>query len=393
MNTHLDAQPAASVRDPGGRSLLIRMAIGAAIGTAFVLVFLQLVNIRSVFQRLEHLNVGFVVLCGMAFLSAYVVRALRWRCFLAPDDVSAGRAIRIYFIAIFLNWLLPVQGGELAKSGILRHTNGIPASRSLATVTMDKAMDLFPAVVLLGIVPLAGLRLSGALWVFLLFPLVGLLLGVLLLVLASRRREQTLRFFSRVVHAVLPNQLADRVEPFVSYFVDTLVSLFRRPRLLLVATAYTAVAVGLDALYCYLAFLAVGASLSLPVVLYGYTLYNLAYMFPTPPAHLGSNELVGLLIFAGVFGVSRSAVGAMFLFSHPFSGILMTATALGCVRSTGLDFRSTLALRSGAERPAEAVGEPDVEGAIEPVVEPGAMTEPMYRELGDEMPAVRYAKS
>lgn len=392
MRGHLDAAHTASVRDPGGRTMLVRMAVGAAIGTAFVLVFLQLVNIRSVFQRLEHLNVGFVVLCGLAFLSAYVVRALRWRCFLAPDDVSAGRAIRIYFIAIFLNWFLPVQGGELAKSGILRHTNGIPVSRSLATVTMDKAMDLFPAVVLLSVVPLAGLQLSGALWIFLLFPLFGLVTGVLLLVLASRRREQTMALVSRTLHTVLPNHVADRIDPFVSHFVDTLVELFRNPRLLVVAAAYTVVAVALDALYCYLAFLAIGASLSLPVVLFGYTLYNLAYMFPTPPAHLGSNELVGLLVFAGVFGVSRSAVGAMFLFSHPFSGILMTATALGCVRSIGLDFRSTLALRSGARPAADAADAPAAQTAERPAIDRPPITESVYRELEDEMPAVRYAE-
>ena len=56
----------------------------------------------------------------------------------------------------------------------------------------------------------------------------------------------------------------------------------------------------------YLAFRAVGVSLSLSVVLYGYTFYNLAYILPTPPAHVGSNELIGLLVFSGMFGVSCS---------------------------------------------------------------------------------------
>ena len=34
------------------------------------------------------LNFGFALLCGAAFLSAYAVRALRWRWFLAPDKVT-----------------------------------------------------------------------------------------------------------------------------------------------------------------------------------------------------------------------------------------------------------------------------------------------------------------
>lgn len=331
------------------RKLLVRMATGLVVGGVFVLVFLQLISVRAVFHRVENLNVGFALLCGLVFLSAYVVRALRWRRFVGPDELPATRAIGIYFIAIFLNWLLPVQGGELAKSGILRRTSGIPVSRSLATVTMDKSLDLLPAVVLLLVVPFAGLHLSGALWLFLLFPLFALAAAGLVLALAARRQEGAMGLVSRVVRIVLPRHLATRVEPFAVQFVDTLLTLFRNPRLLLVGAAYTGVAVTLDGLFCYLAFLAVGTSLSLAVVLYGYTLYNLAYIFPTPPAHLGSNELMGLLIFSGVFGVSRSGVGAMFVFSHPYTGLLMTAAALVSVRAIGLSFRSTLELWSGDE--------------------------------------------
>jgi uncharacterized protein (TIRG00374 family) len=147
---------------------------------------------------------------------------------------------------------------------------------------------------------------------------------------------------------VLPRRIAERVEPFVVGFVDTLLDLVRRPRLFLVASAYTVVAVALDASFCYLAFRAIGTTLSPAVVLFGYTFYNLAYIFPTPPAHLGSNELTGLLIFAGMFGVNRSAVGAMFVFSHPFTGLLMTVSALCSLKAIGLDRHSVLRLPATA---------------------------------------------
>jgi uncharacterized protein (TIRG00374 family) len=343
------AATAATAAATTGRTLLLRMAIGLGVGAIFAMIFLQLIDLRSVAARLEHLNFGFALLCGAVFLSAYAVRALRWRWFLAPDKVPAARAIRIYFIATFLNWALPVQGGELAKSLMLRRSNGIPVNRSLATVTMDKAMDLLPAVVLLILVPVAGLQLSGPIWGLLAFALVILALSGLALGFANWQRDRTLALMSRLVRAILPKRVGERVEPFVMGFVDTLLTLFRKPRLLVIAAAYTVVAVALDALFCYLAFRAVGVSLSFSVVLYGYTFYNLAYILPTPPAHLGSNELIGLLVFSGMFGVSRSAVAAMFLFSHPWTGMLMTATALACLKAIGLDLRATLALRSGTE--------------------------------------------
>ena len=84
-----------------------------------------------------------------------------------PAGSACRRAVAIYQVAIFLNWLLPVRGGEIAMSLLLRRTNGIPVSHSLAAVSMDKAMDLLPAVALLAVLPFVPLRLSGPLWVLL----------------------------------------------------------------------------------------------------------------------------------------------------------------------------------------------------------------------------------
>jgi uncharacterized protein (TIRG00374 family) len=334
----------ADLRPPRRRVLVLRMAVGLAVGAALVAVFLRLVRFGAVAHRLHRLNIAVALLCGAVFLSAYAVRAMRWRWFLAPDQVPARRAIAIYLIAVFLNWLLPVQGGELAKSLILRRTDGIPVSRSLPAVGLDKAMDLIPAVVLLAVVPFTGLHLSRALWVLLLLASVSIIVGAVVTGLASWRRDRALASLSRALARVVPARVAGQVQPFVEEFVDRLLALVRKPRLLLAAAAYTAVAAGLDALFCFLAFRAVGASVSLPVVLFGYTLYNLAYILPTPPAHLGSNEVVGLLIFSGVFGVSRTAVGAVFLFSHPWTAILMTSSGLICLRSVGLTIRSAFQL-------------------------------------------------
>jgi hypothetical protein len=55
------------------------------------------------------------------------------------------------------------------------------------------------------------------------------------------------------------------------------------------------------------------------------------------------------LIFSGVFSVDRTGVGAMFLFSHPWSSLLMTASGLLCLSVMGLTLRSTLRLATDQE--------------------------------------------
>jgi uncharacterized protein (TIRG00374 family) len=321
--------------------LAARMAVGLVVAVILVVTFARLVNLSSVKQRLEHLSIGLAVLCGLVFLGAYVVRALRWRCFLAAGSVSVPRVIAIYQVATFVNWLLPIRGGELVKCILLRRLNNRPISETLPTVAMDKTMDLLPAFGLIALLPFLPLHLSQPLWVLLLTVLVVLVSGALFLGLAAWRRSLALALLAWLM-ARFPRAVRQRVEPFAMRFVDALLALVMRPRLLAVAAAYTAVAVCLDALFCLLAFQAVGTSIAFPVVLYGYTFYNLAYILPTPPGQIGSNELVGLGVFTGLLQVDKSAVGAMFLFSHPWTAILMVASGLLCLSAMGLNLRSTL---------------------------------------------------
>jgi uncharacterized protein (TIRG00374 family) len=332
----------------------IRTAVGLIAGAILIAVFLRLVNVGAVSRRLAHLEVGFALLSGVAFLGAYVVRSLRWRRLLRPYEVTRRRAASIYLVATFLNWLLPVRGGELAKSLLLRQTDGIPVSPSLATVSMDKVLDLLPAVALLVVLPFVHLRLSRALLLLLLSALVVVGFAAFVLALAAWRRERAQALLTRLLRMLLPRRARERIEPFILLFIDTLLALIRQPRLLLTAAGFTAVAVSFDALFCLFAFRAVGAHVSVPVVLYGYTFFNLAFILPTPPGQVGSNEIIGLLIFSGSLGVNRSAVGAMFLFSHPWNAILLSASGLLCLSFMGLTLRRTLSLAPSEEgvRPA-----------------------------------------
>jgi hypothetical protein len=51
-----------------------------------------------------------------------------------------------------------------------------------------------------------------------------------------------------------------------------------------------------------------------------------------------------------MFGLGRSEVGAMFLFSHPWTALLMTISGLLCLSFMGLTLRS--ALRMSQQRAA-----------------------------------------
>lgn len=323
---------------------LLQTLVGVGAAAALVMVFLKVVNIGAVWTRLSHLDVPLALLCGATFLSAYVVRAIRWRLFLTESGrrPTVTRVVMIYQVAMFVNWLLPVRGGELVKSLLLRRLDDIPISESLSTVTMDKAMDMLPAIALLLLLPFMPFHLSKSLWAVFILILIPIVSALAFLALAAWRRQAALRLLSWGL-AHLP-RVVQRIEPFLARFVDTLLSLVVRPWLLLRAALLTCVALVLDALFCLLAFAAIGSWIPFPTVLFGYTFFNLAFILPTPPGQIGSNEVIGLLIFSGVFGVNRTAVAAMFLFSHPWSALLMVASGLLCLGAMGLNMRSAISL-------------------------------------------------
>jgi uncharacterized protein (TIRG00374 family) len=365
MDRKIDPRPAIVTAAYRWRAPVLRIAVGLVIGLLFVLAFIRLVDFHSVFPHLAHLSVGLALLSGAVFLSAYVVRALRWRLFLSPYQVSIRRVVAIYQVAIFINWLLPLRAGELAKCLMLRRLNAVPVSHSLPAVTMDKAMDLIPAVGLLAVLPFLPLHLSRPLWLLLLLMLWALAVGVLVLGLAAWRRHRVLNLLTWLTVTRLPGSLRNRVELFIARFLDALLALAARPRLLLAATAYTAVAVLLDALFCFLAFRAVGSHVAFPVVLYGFTFFNLAFILPTPPGQIGSNELIGLLVFSGMLRINRSAVAALFLFAHPWTALLMTISGILLLSAMGFTLRTAFAL---TETPAGAdVTGSDSVAAVPPV--------------------------
>jgi uncharacterized protein (TIRG00374 family) len=327
-----------------------RLAVGLLIALVLIVTFVRLIDLSSVAQRLERLNIPLALLCGLVFLGAFAVRALRWRGLLAPHQITARRAVAIYQVATFVNWLLPIRAGEITKCLLLRRLNAIPISASLPTVAMDKLMDLLPAIGLFAILPFLPLQLSRPLWILLLSVLIVQIAAGLFLALAVWRRQMALALLSSFT-AHLPALVRRRVEPFTLRFVEALLGMMMRPRMLAIAMLYTLIAVGLDALFCLLAFQAVGASIAFPGALYGYTFYNMAYLLPSPPGQLGSNELVGLLVFSGLLHINRSAVAAMFLFSHPWTALLMASSGILCLSAMGLTLRSTLAMmKAPAER-------------------------------------------
>ena len=349
-----------------GKSILnmpaVRTALGLLMGLTMLFLISRFVNISATISTLrQHLTttrgVTFALLAAASFIAAFSIRGARWRLFLSRIcDISVFKSIQIFWVAVFLNFLLPVQGGELGKSLILKRIKHVPISQSLPTVAMDKSLDLMPALFIMAAVPfIPGIHMSATLWAIL--GLVGgILLGIIFTVALMAWNRVAATKFIRIMLQILPKGIGAKIEGFALGFVDSLLEGASRPKTFIPAILLTCLAITCDGLFAWFAFLTVGVnSMSFGTAIFGYTTYNMFCILPTPPGQVGSNELVGVLVFGGLLGYPKGQVLAMYLLSHPLAALIMTTMCLICLSGLGISIRSAIKINvQKAEAPQPA---------------------------------------
>ena len=158
---------------------------------------------------------------------------------------------------------------------------------------------------------------------------------------------------------LLPKSIGSKVESFATGFVDSLLAGASQPRIFIPAIILTIVAVLFDGLFAMLAFWTIGYHITFGIALFGYSVYNMFYILPTPPGQVGSNEAVGLLVFSGLLHIPAMQVTAMFVFSHPWAAVLMCTTGLICLSALGLTITGAMKVQTSGEdalEPSKAMG-------------------------------------
>ncbi len=332
----------------------VKVSLGLLVGIGLLFLVSRFVDLPTTISVLkQHLTtpsgIMFALLSGVAFLLAFSIRGVRWKLFINPiGKISTFKAIQLFLVGIFLNFLLPIRGGEVAKSLMLKRIANIPVSKSLPTVAMDKALDLLPALFIMAIVPFLGISMDIKLWLVL--ATVGGLLIVLIffVALAAWKRTAAINLLQKMT-GLLPKAIGSKIEGFATGFVDSLLAAASQPKIFIPAVLLTCVAIVFDGLFAMLAFWTIGFPISFGTAIFGYTVYNMFYILPTPPGQVGSNEAVGLLVFAGLLHLPADKVTAMFVFSHPWAALLMTTTGMICLSALGLKLSTAMKVQTDGE--------------------------------------------
>ncbi|MGE0315475.1 MAG: lysylphosphatidylglycerol synthase transmembrane domain-containing protein [Lautropia sp.] len=315
---------AESGASPTGRRYLVA---GFVLGLVFLWLALRDTDPRAPLDALIGADLRWVTVAIAASLAFMALKTWRWAIMMRPIAAPAFHVLhRAVYVGTAAN-LLIAHSGEVLRATLVSRRQGIAIGGVMATVLVERILDLLAMVALVGIALLFDPRVSGLLWTVALIGLACVLAGVLLL-LACLRPGPMLRRAMRAVLARLPSRLRVRAARQLGR-ADAFAADLKRPatvlRLLAISLLQWACIVA--AIWASVSAVGVQTQASIAIAVFGLSIVGLT--LPSPPMQLGTLQLAfvaGLalgqvdaavalaasLVYIGCVNCTMLAIGARF---------------------------------------------------------------------------------
>jgi hypothetical protein len=204
----------------------LKFIIGFLISLVFLFLAFRKVDFGQMWESLRTANYLYLLPTVATIFLSHFLRAFRWRYLLDPirrlDTKSLFSSLLIGYAA---NVVTPAHLGEILRAYVLSKKRGLSMSATLATVVMERIIDVFS---LLALMALALVIYPFPDWVvksgFVLFGTTCALFFILIMLKRSKFFAASSMAF---IHRVLPEGLAKRMESVLDRFLSGIVPLRR----------------------------------------------------------------------------------------------------------------------------------------------------------------------
>lgn len=269
---------------------------------------------RKLVSELANANPVYIVPAIAVYFVGVWLRAWRWRLLMSPFAVvPTSRLFSIILIGFAVNNVLPLRLGEIVRTFLLRHSHGVPIASTLATVLIERLLDLFALcglmTLVLLLVPLEGpiLALAGTGAAAAAAGAIGLL------VVALTPRRLLDRLFQFGI------DLAGRIHPRLGQLAASIVDGLR-----VLKDGRTVMVIVPLSVLCWLAELGLYYFLAQSIDMQagwlglaaGMVVANLVTVLPSAPGYVGTFDLFLKLTLTGSFGVEDTKAVAYTALTH-----------------------------------------------------------------------------
>lgn len=258
-------------------------------------------NVTAAFARVRY---AYVIPIALIAVYSIIVRCQRWRLLLRPvGDIALTPLVSATAIGFLCNMILPLRVGEVVRPVLLARRTGTPVSSVLASVLLERLLDMLTILLFLGMVmyltPVSDtIQRSGL--VFLALAIVAVTV-----VVALQRQHPAAIGLTRWVLARLPSRVRERADAALHSFIGGLQGIGDGPVLIKIF-AYSiylwmviASVFAIGFIACDLPVPTISGALALVTVVAG------AVSAPSAPGFIGTFQ-AGCIVALGLFGVSRA---------------------------------------------------------------------------------------
>jgi hypothetical protein len=320
--------------------------------------FFRSLDFRKVWRAIESAHLGLIVVAVLVTFLTYLLRARRWQFLLAPLGKARFRNTFRATVIGFTAMLVPPGRvvGDVVRPYLLARAEGFNAASALATVIIERVLDLACVLLLFAWFLLTtDIEVDGYL------KLVGAASGLLAVAalaalgVGAGHPERLGRWAGRLARA-LPERAAEAVTRFVRTLAEGL-AVMRRPAPLIAAFVLSlclwlsiAVGIWLTSRAFDLTFPFVGSFLVMMYLVVGVSA-------PTPGGVGGFHKMYQLAVTT-FFGASDAAAGACALVLHAVSNVPISILGLIFMAQDGLTLKGLRNMRPTAEAAEHAAAPP-----------------------------------
>lgn len=297
--------------------------LGVAVGVALLgIYFAHYFDYRAAIVHVTEADRTYLGLSIASFVAATYVRCVKWTYIVrvsAPMKWAAG--LHIMLAANMANFLFPVRMGEVVRLYLAKSVAAVPYSISVSATLIDRFSSLLALMLAFSLYPVAGftgIDPAKYWWVFILIAaasIIFLLLG-----------ERIGRNLSPAASCILSglgagSELIKRAvsSRLLVFAASTLVNCHLPRygwRVTGVVFALSFLFLAGDAATFFFLLNAFNLPLTFIQSVVAATVFNLAFVLPSPPAQIGTAEMLPVLVFAYGFGLSQEVVASSALLWH-----------------------------------------------------------------------------
>ncbi len=286
-----------------------RMLLGVGISAFFVYLALKGLDLREVAYWLTQGDYLWLIPAVLIYFVAVWGRTWRWHYMLRPiKDITTPRLFPIVCIGYMGNNIFPVRAGEVLRSYVLKRSEDVSMSASLATIVVERVFDGL-VMLLFVFIALPFAPVPGQLRVFVVGASIFFMVALAVFVVLATQPALTQRLYAGTVRRLLPARAQDFADGFLSQFLEGL-HFFRSGRDVWMVF-FTSIFIWLmeTAKYWVVmhAFIRQEGGFPVPffVLMLMNGIVNLATTIPSAPGYIGTFDTPGVAVLQA-YGVDKS---------------------------------------------------------------------------------------